>query len=116
LAAHIIFEQVTGKQLNNKIYVNVIEKTLEFNFHDAITACLSSSKLSKDISDIFIKMKQNKTVINCGPILTVVPFLEPKSVKMRYNVYGEVIREGEELNGLLAINWLKCNAKDERFC
>jgi hypothetical protein len=41
-------------------------------------------------------MKEVKNaVINCGPILTVVPFLDPKSVKHKYTVYGEIIRDGE---------------------
>jgi hypothetical protein len=85
---------------------------MDFNFKDTIIECLNSGKLSKPINDIFQSIIEVKNeVINCGPILTVAPFLEPKTVKNKYFVYGEIVMDGEELNGLLAIDWLKIGAK-----
>lgn len=48
LAAHILFEQKSGaKSLQDKIYVNVFEKSLDFNFKQALNLCLDSGKLDK---------------------------------------------------------------------
>lgn len=52
----------------------------------------------------------NSIVLNCGPLLTILPFLNPKSVKNHYHLYAEIIMDSGTLDGLLAINWLKVGA------
>ncbi len=36
----------------------------------------------------------NSIVINCGPLLTIVPFVQPKVVKNKHYVYAEIVRDG----------------------
>lgn len=73
--------------------------------------CLDSGKVEPAIEDILVNMMGiNSIVLNCGPILTILPFLNPCSVKNFYHVYGEIIMDSGTLDGLLAINWLKVGA------
>lgn len=50
-----------------------------------------------------------------GPILTIVPLIAPETVKHHIHVYAEIVRDGGDLDGLLAINWLKVGAKPGEF-
>lgn len=57
----------------------------------------------------------NSIVLNCGPMLTIIPLIAPKTVKHQYHVYGEIVMDAEPMDGLLAINWLKIGAKPGEF-
>lgn len=54
LAAHIIFEiKKDADYLRDKIYLNVIEKTLEYSLKLALNTCLDSGKLDPKMSEVF---------------------------------------------------------------
>ena len=73
--------------------------------------CLDSGKVDPAIEDILVNMMGiNSIVLNCGPILTILPFLDPNTVKNYFFLYGEIVMDSGTLDGLLAINWLKVGA------
>jgi|688.fasta_scaffold1267478_1 hypothetical protein len=49
----------------------------------------------------------NSIVLNCGPILSIIPLLNPKAITNVYHVFAQVVRDGDQLDGLLVINWIK---------
>ena len=46
-----------------------------------------------------------------GPFLTILPVICPQFVKYHHHVYAEIVRDAENVDGLMAINWLKVGAK-----
>lgn len=54
----------------------------------------------------------NSLVLQNGPLLTLLPIFAPKVVLNMYRVFGEIVRDGYDLDGLLAINWLKDGAQE----
>lgn len=48
----------------------------------------------------------NSIVLNCGPILTILPIIAPKCLKNAYHIYGEIVKDTGDMDGLLALNWI----------
>lgn len=57
----------------------------------------------------------NSIVLQNGPLLTVLPVFNNKTVHKMCKVYAEIIRDGYEMDGLMAINWLKDGAKPGEY-
>lgn len=78
--------------------------------------CLDSGKLDPTLEDVLVNMMGiNSIVVNCGPVLTILPLVVPKVVEHQYHVYGEIVMDAEPMDGLLAINWLKVGAKPGEY-
>lgn len=90
LSSFILFEHgKKSKIFKDRIFVNVLEKSLSFCWKLAINTCLDSGKLDPVFEDIFVNMMGiNSIVLNCAPLLTILPVLEPKTVKKCYHCYG----------------------------
>lgn len=69
---------------------------MSFCFKQAINECLDSGKLNKCFDEILVNMMGiNSIVLNCGPILSVIPLLVPKTSPNVYHIYGGVAIDGD---------------------
>ena len=115
LASSILFEKRTPKDLRDILYTNPIETTISFNWRSIINSCLEYEGESP-LHPLFDAILQNLLSINSlilqnGPLLALLPVVANETVKKMFRVYAEIVRDGYDLDGLMAINWLKDSAK-----
>lgn len=62
--------------LTNKIFLNVLERSLDFSWKLALNTCIDSGNLDPLLEDIFANMLGiNSIMLNIAPLLTILPLI-----------------------------------------